>query len=120
MSNSEWDYDVGYSGWGEWVPRLPISTDPEDVTKMKHSAKSFLRPARDLQGFLEAVAEKKGFAQLLKKAAELNENEKVDNLIKSTGVVTDFTTNLTPDGIRITFQPDDTAACFHITLSLCW
>ncbi|WP_261132369.1 hypothetical protein [Bacillus sp. Marseille-Q3570] len=120
MSNSEWDYYGGYSGWGEWVPRLPITTPPNNVTQLKHSAKSFLLPAKELQGFLETVVEKEGFAEQLKKSAELNQNEKVRNLIKSTGVVTDFTINLNPDRILITFQPEAADACFNIKLSLCW
>ncbi|MGP4081456.1 hypothetical protein ACTWQL_16240 [Pseudalkalibacillus sp. R45] len=120
MSDSEWDYYGGYSGWGKWVPRLPITTNSNDVTQLKYSAKSFLLPAKELQGFLETVAERKGFAEQLKKAAELSQNKKVHDLIKSTGVVTEFSTKLNPEGIQITFQPDHIDACFNIKLSLCW
>ncbi|WLD94800.1 hypothetical protein [Alkalihalobacillus sp. AL-G] len=120
MSFNTWN---GYSGWGEWYPRLPMNpleTDPKDITKLMFSAKSFMSPTQEVYRLLQEIASKTDFARQLKRAAELNQNQKVDQLIKSTGVQTDFETRITPDGIRIEFQPDSTDACFDLTLSLCW
>ncbi|WP_349410142.1 hypothetical protein [Pseudalkalibacillus sp. SCS-8] len=117
MNYSEWS---GYTGWGEWHPRFPIGTDPDDVTQMMFSAQSFLVPTQELQVLLEKVATNKTFAHDLKKAAELNQNDKVIKMIKSAGVYTDFNIRINPDGIRIAFKPDHANACFFISLSLCW
>ncbi|WP_257352034.1 hypothetical protein [Pseudalkalibacillus decolorationis] len=120
MSDNSWN---GYSGWGEWYPRLPMNpleTDPNDLTKLMFSAKSFLYPTQEVHSLLQKIASNIEFARQLKKSAELNQNQKVDQLIQSTGVQSDFESKITPDGIKIVFQPDSTDACFNLTLSLCW
>jgi hypothetical protein len=87
---------------------------------MMFSAKSFLVPAQELNRLLKEVAHDEKFAKELKKAAELNQNDRVVELIQSKGVKTKFEIRFTPDGIRIEFQPEDIEACFFILLSLCW
>lgn len=113
----------GYSGWGEWFPRLPLhplETDPNDIKRMMFSAKNFINPSKEVQTLLQEIATNATFARKLKKAAELNQNEKVNELIRSAGVNTHFETKITPDGIRVELQPESTKACFDLTLALCW
>ncbi|MCF6136733.1 hypothetical protein [Pseudalkalibacillus berkeleyi] len=119
MNYSKWK---GYSGWGEWYPRWPspMETDPDDVTQMMFSAKSFITPTEELLSLLKTITTDQNFAHRLKKAAELNQNEQVKLLIKEKGVFTDFNVAVNPSGIRIEFKPDHVEACFYITFSLCW
>ncbi|MGM7700779.1 hypothetical protein ACSVDE_03580 [Pseudalkalibacillus sp. Hm43] len=118
LEYADWN---GYTGWGEWFPRIPMgTTDPDDVTLMMYSAESFLVPTQELNALLKAISQDKPFAHDLKKAAELNKTDEVIKLIKSKGVHTEFNVQVNPDGIRIEFKPDHADACFFIRLSLCW
>lgn len=99
---------------------LRDTDSPEDVVQLKKSAANFIYPTQELLLLLQHIAYTSRFAEELKVAASLSEEDKVMQIIRSIGVQTPITVKFNPSGIDITFQPTMTEACFNIELRLCW
>jgi len=94
---------------------------PVDVKQFEKSANKFLQLMKEANLFITKIIEFPGFARELMTAAQMSNENKVLELIKSTGIAIPVRTSFTPDSIRITFEnADKPGKCCHLLMTMKW
>lgn len=92
-----------------------------DATFFSESAVAFKQLITGATVILDKLAGSKDFAHNVMDAAQKNETDKVDQLIKSTGVTKAFQIKYNPDGINILLVSQvENIDCCKLTMALRW
>ncbi|WP_077214456.1 hypothetical protein [Bacillus dakarensis] len=99
-------------------PRQLPDVNPSIFMESAHHMQNIMKSASDL---LEKMASSKKFSLDLMDAAQKSDKQKVNALIKETGIPIIPNATYTPDGLKLQFQaPSETADCCSLTLALRW
>ena len=101
---------------------LPSRQYPDvDATLFEQSAKSMQSLLKDANLLLNKLADSKSFAQKVMYAAQQSNTKEVDKLIKSTGIKSDVSANIDPDGIYLKIAPKgNNTDCCQLKIALRW
>lgn len=92
-----------------------------DATLFEQSAKSMQSLLKDANLLLTKLADSKSFAQKVMHAAQQSNTKEVDKLIKSTGIKSDVSANIDPDGINLKISPKgNNTDCCQLKIALRW
>ncbi|GAA0456673.1 hypothetical protein [Alkalibacillus silvisoli] len=92
-----------------------------DPSKFKESAEAFSHLMSDGSHILDELSESDELAFEVMEAAQVNDIKRVENLLKQTGVESDFEVEYTPSGLtlRMKTRAND-AECCVLTMLLRW
>lgn len=94
---------------------------PINVEQLDKSARKFQHLMSQANLLIGKIVESKSFARELMTAAQLSNEKKVLELIRSTGITIDVRTDFTPDGIRIYLDNKDRPGeCCDLLIALKW
>ncbi|WP_102347192.1 hypothetical protein [Bacillus sp. Marseille-P3661] len=92
-----------------------------DPTVFNESAVAFKKLLQDASTVLDKLASSKVFASKIMSAAQESNLNEVDNLIKSTGIQSNFKTSFNPDGIEMYFWSEvEETECCKLDMKLRW
>lgn len=112
-----------------FYPYPPISSNyrehsqfpPVNPEHLKSSAKKFQALMKEAQQIVVRIGNDEKFAYELMNAAQLSQKEKVENMIKSTGITIKSKVDFTPTGIRIFLDnSDEFNNCCDLLIALRW
>ncbi|WP_223701502.1 hypothetical protein [Sutcliffiella deserti] len=115
---------------GSYLPVYPAYYGPNpsfrpypevDPTVFTESAVKMQSLMKEASQILQKLSESKEFASSVMNAAQEGKMEKVEELLKSTGIHSKMEINYTPDGInlKLSSAPGETDCC-HLTIALRW
>lgn len=85
------------------------------------SAKHMRIIMRDASTLLNRMADSREFSYSLMTAAQESNQQKVENLLKSSGIQTSPKVTYNPDGLKLSFTTQaNNIECCHLTLDLRW
>ncbi|MGM7681814.1 hypothetical protein ACSVDA_06620 [Cytobacillus sp. Hm23] len=94
---------------------------PVDTTMFSKSAKEMQKLMSEAALVLNKIAYSKEFAHQVMTAAQESQLNKVEQLIKSTGITSEVECSFNPDGITITFILATSGIdCCHLSIILRW
>ncbi|MDX8360186.1 hypothetical protein [Cytobacillus sp. IB215316] len=94
---------------------------PVDTTMFSKSAKEMQKLMSEAALVLNKIAYSKEFAHQVMTAAQESQLNKVEQLIKSTGITSEVECSFNPDGITITFiLATSEIDCCHLSIILRW
>lgn len=94
---------------------------PVDPTFFTESAGAMQQLMKEASIILQRLSESKQFASEVMSAAQEGKMEKVEELLKSTGVHSGVDVDYNPDGINLKLSSSvDGADCCHLTIALRW
>lgn len=101
-----------------WYARTYPQVDP---TTFSESATSMEQLMKEASIILHRLSESKGFAAEVMTAAQQGQKEKVEQLIKSTGIHAGVKVDYTPDGLSLHMSSEVSGQeCCHLTITLRW
>ncbi|MFG6120162.1 hypothetical protein [Thalassobacillus sp. B23F22_16] len=116
-------YQAGY-GYFPYIPRRypeEPAYPPVDSTMFSDSAAAMEKLLDEASLVLHRLAESETFAHDVMEAAQVNDMEKVDALLKSTGIHSGVETKVNPDGINLQLSSAvEGIECCHLTIALRW
>lgn len=94
---------------------------PIDIKRLHSSAENFRKIMREAHLLIDKIVSTPSFASELMDAAQLSNQQKVENLILSTGVSVKIKATFSPTGILIGFDNSEVeAGCCKLNISLPW
>lgn len=94
---------------------------PVNIQLLDKSARKFQALMKQADLLIEKIINSSSFARELMTAAQLSDQNRVDQLIKSTGITIDVTTTFTPSGIHIVLDNSDSEGdCCKMLIALRW
>ncbi|MEK5038522.1 hypothetical protein [Sporosarcina sp. FSL K6-3457] len=106
-----------------WIAsqNAPNPFPPVDTHRLHASAEKMLEVIKQSQLLIKHIADSPGFAHDLMDAAQLSNQQKVDELIQSTGITSKVTTTFSPSGIHVELDNAETAGeCCKLHIALRW
>lgn len=101
------------------APRYPFP--PVNPTQFMSSAKHMQIIMKDASILLSRMSHSREFSYALMEAAQESNQEKVNQLVKETGIQTTPKVSYTPDGLKLDFDIFvENLNCCHLSLSLKW
>ncbi|HEU5138764.1 MAG TPA: hypothetical protein VFT51_02230 [Bacillales bacterium] len=92
---------------------------PNDVNRMQASAQAFHQLSRQAELLMNKVENDTHFAKQLRGAAQVDNKDKVKQLI-STTIEARFEVSYTPGGLTINLSPADVQECSRLEAFVCW
>ncbi|WP_318614529.1 hypothetical protein [Sporosarcina sp. YIM B06819] len=97
-------------------PFPPVSTQ-----RLHASAEKMLEVIRQSQMLINKIVDSSNFSHDLMDAAQLSNQQKVDELIQSAGITIKVTTKFTPSGIHIELDnAEKSGECCKLQIALQW
>lgn len=94
---------------------------PVNTEKLHTSAERFQLLIHDARLLVDKIASDPAFANELMNAAQLSDQEQVDQLVMSTGVTIKANAHFSPSGIRFEFDSTEQGAgCCKLDMHLMW
>jgi hypothetical protein len=93
---------------------------PNEVNRFRTSATTFLKLSEQVKILLEKIESDERFAKKLRGAAQKNQKEDIDRLVRSTGMQALFEASYSPDGMKIELCPSNENECAKMVIHLCW
>ncbi|ARI77518.1 hypothetical protein [Halobacillus mangrovi] len=107
-----------YPRYEVWPHRVYPPVNPSTFTSSALQMHQLMLKADHL---IQKLANSKSFAKQVMDAAQKNENQKVKQLLKSTGLDAEMETDYNPDGLTIKLQSDvNNIDCCHLRIALKW
>jgi len=104
-----------------WNIHFPRQFPPVDVQQLEISVQRFHQLIQQADMLINRLANSKEFATELMSAAQKSDKNKVNQLIRSTGVSIDIKTTFTPTGIRIVLDNSKIEGdCCNLLIALRW
>lgn len=92
-----------------------------DPKGLEESAEKFLELMQQAHLIIDKISGSRQFAYELMSAAQVSDQEKVEKMLKSTGVTIKMTTKYTPTGIQIILKNSEVAGgCCDLMIALRW
>jgi hypothetical protein len=114
--------NVYYPVYNHYFPSYYSRPYPHvDPTVFTESAGAMQNLMKEASIILQKLSESKEFAAEVMGAAQEGKMEKVEQLLKTTGVHARVAVDYTPDGINLKMASDvDGSDCCHLTIGLRW
>jgi|GEM_PF-1177367 hypothetical protein len=94
---------------------------PVNIAGLEYSARRFQQLMKEAQLLIGKIVESSDFARQLMGAAQESNQQRVDQLIRSTGISVRFRTDYSPSGIRIYLDnAEKEGGCCELLLGLRW
>ncbi|KHE69274.1 hypothetical protein LD39_13115 [Halobacillus sp. BBL2006] len=94
---------------------------PVDPGIFTSSATEMHQLMKKADALMQKLANSSSFAKDVMDAAQNNEKQKVNQLLKSTGLDSGMKTSYNPDGLKIILTSEvNNMDCCHLTISLKW
>jgi hypothetical protein len=94
---------------------------PVNPSMFTSSATEMHQLMKKADALVQKLANTSSFAKDVMDAAQNNEKQKVNQLLKSTGLDSGMKTTYTPDGLKIILTSEvNNIDCCHLTISLKW
>lgn len=114
-----------YNAHRSTYPQQPLQVQnlfpPVNTERLHVSAASFQVLIREARLLTDKIVSDPGFASDLMNAAQLSDQEKVNQLILSTGITIKTKADFSPTGIRIEFDSSEHGeGCCKLDMRLMW
>ncbi len=118
-----YQYPPGYSSF--YPVYFPVPNvrqfPPVDVEGLTYSARRFQKLMEQAGRLINTINRSHQFAFDLMNAAQMSDEKRVNELIRSTGITTKMQTKFTPSGIQITLDNSEMeGGCCKLLIALRW
>lgn len=119
---------IGYPYHPQWQAYYPQTVQnqefqfpPVDTETLHVSAEKFQTIMKEARLLIDKMIDNPSFSKDLMSAAQLSNEKKVLELIRSTGVTVNVSTQFTPTGIQIEFDNSESdMGCCKLNINLLW
>jgi hypothetical protein len=110
-----------YDAYPQWDLSVSRQYPAVDIEQLEDSVSRFQKLIKEAELLINRLANSKRFSTELMSAAQASNKEKVNQLIRSTGVSIGIKTSFTPTGIRIILDNSEAeGGCCDLMIALRW